>query len=423
MAFLADDFGAWLVAVLSDTGRKKLAQLLTGTDEQGRALRWIATSAIRATAEELRPGNPQRAEHLARVIDELFKIPTREDSSDALTTAAEALEASIGVQLAVLDDASMTGVGSTAADELEISTVELTEKIYGHLRRQILFSGSRGGTLEPLANALHHETTQSELQEIRLAVRQIAVAVDDRLTRHAPDQAALDPGVPPFENVALYVEQLLSSLELGDHDEAERRMNRLFIPISRTAQRIVVEALFHEASTTEDHQTQALACSLLEAADRLDHSLVTLEQVEHWAGSPQDSLRMSAAMIRWQWAQDQPGTAPIPLLARLSLPSQENWYVQAPARAVAKTLLLHRAAARAVFDRLAASRDSDDRHTAALDLLDLAEREPRAVPADLARKLAKDRDPRVAAKGAELLHITTAISDRKRLNYYMPFGL
>ena len=46
---------------------------------------------------------------------------------DAEETASQALEASIGAQLAVLDDASMTGVGQSAADALEISTVELTE--------------------------------------------------------------------------------------------------------------------------------------------------------------------------------------------------------------------------------------------------------------------------------------------------------
>jgi hypothetical protein len=281
----------------------------------------------------------------------------------------------------------MTGVGQSAADSLEVSTVELTEKLYGHLRQQIVFRGSRGGPLEPLANELNHETTHSKLEQNADAIRQVAAAIDAGFARQDADRTTRRPGPPAIVNVAVHIEQLLAALSLGEHDEAERRMNRLFLPLCHEDQRVVVEALVHEAITAKDHETLLLACSLLEAANRLDPTLVTIEEVEELTASTDFSLRSCAAVLMWQWAQSLPGRVPVPLLARLTLPSKEDWYVHAAARAGAQTLLIRRAAARAIFDRMAASRDPEDRSYAANDLLQVAGVEPRAVPADLARKL------------------------------------
>jgi hypothetical protein len=55
------------------------------------------------------------------------------------------------------------------------------------------------------------------------------------------------------------------------------------------------------------------------------------------AASPDFTLRSSAAMLLWHRAKNHPGRVPVPLLSRLSLPSQEGWYVYAAARAGAKT--------------------------------------------------------------------------------------
>jgi hypothetical protein len=422
MVFLADGFAAWLAATMADAGRKKLSQFFSGTDEQGRALRSAATVAIQATARELCPGDAMAAEHLARVIDELFTAPTQDGARDAEETASQALEASIGAQLAVLDDASMTGVGQSAADTLEISTVELAGKLYGHLRQQIVFLGSRGGPLEPLANELNHEATHHRLEQTADAIRQVAAAVEAGFARQRADHTDR-PGPPAIASVAMHIEQLLAGLSLDGHDEAERRMNRLFLPLCRDDQRVVVEALVHEASTAKDHETLLLACSLLEAADRLDPTLVTLEEVEELTASTHSSLRGCAAVLMWQWAQSLPGRVPVPLLTRLTLPSKEDWYVHAGARCGAKTLLLRRAAARAIFDRMAASRDKEDRSCAATDLLQIAEVEPRAVPADLARKLARDRDADVAEWGAKVVRAIEGLGERGSLDYYMPLGM
>ncbi|NUR03910.1 MAG: hypothetical protein HOY79_47595 [Streptomyces sp.] len=219
------------------------------------------------------------------------------------------------------------------------------------------------------------------------------------------------------------MEQLLDGLSLGEHEEAERRVNRLFMPLHRDQQRAAIEAMIWVATTTEEHTSQLLACSLIEAAGRLDPVLIKIEDVEGPARSTDDSLRSSAAVLMWQWAQSIPGRVPIPLLGRLTQPSTEDWYVHAAARAGAKQLLLRRAAARAIFDRMAASRNQDDRDYAVADLLQVAEVEPRAVPIDLARKLARDRDRSVAARAVKLMHAIDGIGEDDRGIYYGSFGM
>ena len=193
--------------------------------------------------------------------------------------------------------------------------------------------------------------------------------------------------------------------------------------LSRDQQQAAVEAIIHVATTTKDHTSELLACSLLEAADRLDPMLTKIEDVEALARSADFSLRSSAAVLLWQWAESIPGRVPVPLLARLTQPSAEDWYVHAAARAGAKQLLLRRDAARAIFDRMAASRDRDDRHYAATDLLQVAEIEPRAMPADLAQKLPRDGDKSVAAQAAKLLSAIKDVGEDERGNYYGPFGM
>ena len=71
MVFVADDLAAWLVGLLADAGHKKLTSLILGGDQE-RALRSAATAAVQRTANELRPGDEQRAEQLAIVISEVF---------------------------------------------------------------------------------------------------------------------------------------------------------------------------------------------------------------------------------------------------------------------------------------------------------------------------------------------------------------
>jgi hypothetical protein len=74
MPFVADDLGSWLISALAEAGRKKLTTLILGTDQQ-RALCSAAAAAVQFTAEQLRPDEEEQAEHVARVISEVFSEP------------------------------------------------------------------------------------------------------------------------------------------------------------------------------------------------------------------------------------------------------------------------------------------------------------------------------------------------------------
>ena len=108
MVFVADDLAAWLIGVLADAGRKKLTSVVFGS-EQERALRSAATAAVQRTAGQL-----------AMVVSEVFKTPVAAVPLAGDATVLEALQAGIAVQLAVLDDASLTGTGESSAEVLGV---------------------------------------------------------------------------------------------------------------------------------------------------------------------------------------------------------------------------------------------------------------------------------------------------------------
>ena len=360
---------------------------------------------------------------MALVISQVFSGPLLAAPLAKQESVTEALQAGIAAQLAVLDDPNLTGTGQSSADVLGLAGAVLAEKLTGHLLQEIVVQGSRGGPLFPLASQLNDDVTHLQGQQIRDAVRQLGSEIQEALDRLDATRTGEQSRPHTMTDVALHVEQLLDVLGLGEHDEAERRLYWLFLRLSRDQQQAAVEAIVRVAATTKDHTSQLLACSLLEASDRLDPTLIKIEDVDALARSADFSLRTCAAVLMWQWAESAPGRVPVPLLGKLALPSTEDWYVHAAARAGAKQLLLRRAAARAIFDRMAASRDHDDRDYAAADLLEVAKIEPRAVPADLARDLARDRVESVAARAAELLRAVDGIEEDERRKYYGPFGM
>ena len=165
MVFVADDLGAWLIGVLADAGRKKLTTLVLGTDQE-RALRSAATAAVQLTAGELRPGDEEQAEQLAMVVSQVFSEPVPGAPLAGQETVLEALQAGIAGQLAVLDDASLTGTGQSSADVLGVSGAVLAEKLTAHLLREIVVRGSRGGPLFPLASQLNDDVTHLQGQQL-----------------------------------------------------------------------------------------------------------------------------------------------------------------------------------------------------------------------------------------------------------------
>ncbi len=188
MVFVADDLGAWLVAALADAGRRRLADWVLGS-EQERALRQVATSAVQLTAEELRPGDSSQADELALVISQVFGQPVTAPPTGQ-ATLLEDLQAQVAGQLAVLDDANLTGIGKSSAGLLGLRAEHIAQQLTGFLVREIIGRGARGGPLAPLADQLNHDATHLQGLRIEEKVDRLARTVEE-----APALHSIMPGV------------------------------------------------------------------------------------------------------------------------------------------------------------------------------------------------------------------------------------
>ncbi len=264
-----------------------------------------------------------------------------------------------------------------------------------------------------------------DVQDVRPAIQ--AIVGQLRAWDLVPSQQTLPPTVaePRLDPRSALgsIADLLLGLDLGDHEEAGRRVYRLLRGLPAAEHPRVVSELVKFATETSDHGDELVACSLVEAADRLDPALVGTAMIETLASSRDFSLRSCAAVLLWQKAQNAPYQVPISILGRLARPASEDWYVQAPAMAAVKQLMLTRADARQILDDLATEGDRDERYAVAADLLDLATVSGTAVPADLVQRLIRDPDAAVAAKAAEAGRVISDVSDEDRRRRYRPFGL
>lgn len=196
MAFVVDDFGAWLVAFLADKGRSRLTTALLGTAQE-RALRSAADAAIRATARELRPADSEQAEQLALVITEVFSRPILDEPLAGHQTMLEGLSAGISAQLAVLGDVGLTETGQSSAELLGVSAEVIAEKLTGHLLREIVTRGSHDGPLSPLAAQLNDDVTRLQGQRLEALIVRLAESVREALARR--DAADVMPPIPRAE--------------------------------------------------------------------------------------------------------------------------------------------------------------------------------------------------------------------------------
>lgn len=69
-------------------------------------------------------------------------------------------------QLAVLDDAGLTGTGRSSADVLGVPGIVLAGRLTRYLVREIIVCGSGGGPLTPLADQFNHELTRLQVRRI-----------------------------------------------------------------------------------------------------------------------------------------------------------------------------------------------------------------------------------------------------------------
>ena len=94
VVFVADALGTWLVEQLADAGRKKLTELILGS-EQERSLRRAADAAVWATAEEISPAGGEQVVQVARVISEVFRDPVPDAPLAGPVMLLEGLQARI----------------------------------------------------------------------------------------------------------------------------------------------------------------------------------------------------------------------------------------------------------------------------------------------------------------------------------------
>ncbi len=213
VVFVADALGTWLVEKLADAGRKNLTALMLGS-EQERALRQAATAAVRDTADEISPSDSERAGQLAMVISEVFREPMPIEQQAEVVTLLEGLQARVGGQLAVLDDAALTGIGQSSADVLEVSGAVVAERLTGHLVSEIMHRGSRGGPLAPLADQLNHDLTHLQGRRVEGMLAQLRVEVHSALAQPGGD--AVVAGLPLSEVTDPFTLEVHRPVQLDD---------------------------------------------------------------------------------------------------------------------------------------------------------------------------------------------------------------
>jgi hypothetical protein len=158
--FIVDDLVSWLVGRLADAGYEKLKTRLRGSDQE-RALKRAVTVAVQTTVDEISPGDQDRAEHLAELINGAFRKRTPPKLPPVKLTRLGRLYAEIDQQLSVLDDG-----GQTPGGLLGVPVSMVARSLADHLVDEIKTLGAEGGSLWPLADQLNHDRTQSMIAQL-----------------------------------------------------------------------------------------------------------------------------------------------------------------------------------------------------------------------------------------------------------------
>jgi NACHT domain len=273
IVFVADDLAAWLISLLADAGRKKLTALILG-DDQERALHLIAAVAVQRAAAELCPGDDEQAEHLAMVVSEVFGEPVPVSRLAADMTVLEALQAGIAGQLAVLDDASLTGTGRSSAEVLGVSGGVVAKKLTAHLLREIVTRGARGGPLFPLASQLNDDVTHLQGRRIETVLGQLTNEVRQALAGLDGSHAvAAARGTPPLLESARPYHGDVEALMWAQVRASEELPYRLF-GVRRPPLSSVYVRQTLSGGASPGSALASLACSVEEALDRHRHLIL-----------------------------------------------------------------------------------------------------------------------------------------------------
>jgi hypothetical protein len=119
----------------------------------------------------------------------------------------------------------MPATGQSSAQLLGIPTTELTEKLAGHLIREIIVRGSSGGPLEPLAAQLNHDLTHLQGQQLERMLGQLTGEVRDALARL--DTSMTPPLAPELAARTVYPKsQLGGSVRFDQAGHQSRYVSR-----------------------------------------------------------------------------------------------------------------------------------------------------------------------------------------------------
>jgi hypothetical protein len=309
----------------------------------------------------------------------------------------------------------------TADNELADGTVECRQNIISeierarkkpHLRDKIMVFKAASVGLPSNIDPIYEKLGAGSIDEtIDLIVRQLQTwgVIEAKANVATTRESAID------------LDNLVGNIELGDHDKAARLAYDSALETRRADQLQAVKDLFDrlQNSTGDPH----IVAHALEGFARVDHSLVPADVIEDLSLSSVTEHRIAAIFLLWDLAEASPGQVPLGILGRLARPADEDWYVQAPAMAITKLLMLHRRHARLILDRLARSSDPQDRHEVADALGDLASVDTSAVPPDLAKLLAKDRDALVASKARQVVNALKTLPKDAYEKRFGPFSI
>jgi hypothetical protein len=237
--------------------------------------------------------------------------------------------------------------------------------------------------------------------------------------RAAASAADADSGT----DMAGALRALCDGLRPDDPGEATRRVYGLLTGGGEHDGQRTARALHREVLEGPDRAGQLAGAALLRAMARLHVSLISVEMIEMMAAGADYPARSCAANLLRDRAVVAPLDVPLPILGRLAVPSDEDWYVWAPAMAAVKELVLSRRDAYVILDSLCASAEPQDRHAVAQALLDVAAVRPAAVARQLAERLLEDPDPLVARQAQDVLTAIEHVSDADRAACYARFGL
>jgi hypothetical protein len=284
----------------------------------------------------------------------------------------------------------------TADDTLADGTVQTRQNIIDeirlardrpHLRDKVFVAKAQSVRLPSNINPTYERLDPADLDPlISLVLRQLRTwgVLGER------------PAGPATRRPAPDIDQLLSGLELGEWEEAQRRAYGVALTADHAGLEGTVEALLARVRQGDDAH---IPCMVLQSLIELDPQLARPQVIEELASREDIASRMAAAMILESLATAAPALVPLGLLGRLARPADEDWYVQDPAMDAVTRLMARRPQSRGIVDRLARSEDPTDRFAVGTVLLELARARPESVPPDLVETLAADKDPSVKDRG------------------------